>query len=290
MVPKSHVNTQKGMSKRHRADIPEPSAVFADLNFEAPPPAQDIGADLPFDEQFDLPPGLDEAFPITITKHWNQFCSDILQKCGNMKGNPLAPSHCRLSMDERLHVTDDVYKDTNLAVIFNRVQWKRAHPVEWREAFDLFFLPPGTPPRLQPQNYPSMTYWMEWADMKRDKPANVIDAIRKKYWSLFKELYWIPKPYKDRLWKYTADDNFITLPSTLPSSAPHIIINPGKLAPTWDPERVPGGGRQEAEEEEEEEAEVIDPDYVPAAEWVSNIPPIPMRIYMRQEEEESESD
>jgi hypothetical protein len=53
---------------------------------------------------------------------------------------------------------------------------------------------------------------------------------------------------------------------------------------------VPGGGRQEAEEEEEEEAEVIDPDYVPAAEWVSNIPPIPMRIYMRQEEEESESD
>ncbi|KAG1765580.1 hypothetical protein EDD22DRAFT_951059 [Suillus occidentalis] len=261
------------MSKHHRVDIPEPSVVFADLNFEAPPPAQDIGVDLPFDEQFNLPPGL-EAFPITITKHWNRFCSDILQNYRNMKGNPLAPSYCRLSMDECLHVTDN----------------KRVHPMEWLEAFDLFFLPPGTPPHLQPQNYPSMTYRIEWVDMKHDKPANVIDVIRKKYWSLFKELYWVPKPYKDRLWKYTTDDNFITLPSTLQSSAPHIIINPSKLVPTWDPKHVSRGDHQEAEEEEEEEAEVIDPDYVPAAKWVSNILPIPMHIYMRQEEEESESD
>jgi hypothetical protein len=288
MLPKSRVKTQKGMSKRHRADIREPSAVFADLDFNVPPPAQDNGEDLPFDERLDLPRGLDEAFPITITKHWNQFCTDILQKCGNLKGNPLAPSHCRLSTDERLHVTDDVYRDTNLAVIFTRVQWKRAHRMEWREAFDLFFPPPGTSPRLQPQNYPNMIYWMQWADMKRDTPTRVIDAIRVKYWSLFKTLYWVPKPYSDRLWKYTTDDNFITLPSTYTSSAPHIIINPGRLAPTWDLERVPGGDLQEAEDEEEEE--VIDPDYVPASEWVSNIPPIPMRIYMRQEEEESGSD
>jgi hypothetical protein len=51
---------------------------------------------------------------------------------------------------------------------------------------------------------------------------------------------------------------------------------------------MPGGDLEEAEDEEEEE--VIDPDYVPASEWVSNIPPIPMCIYMRQEEEESGSD
>ncbi|KAG2133223.1 uncharacterized protein EDB93DRAFT_1107682 [Suillus bovinus] len=289
MIPKSRVNTQKGMSKRHKADIPEPSAAFADLEYHAPRPPQDIGDDLPFDERLDLPPGLDEAFAVTITKHWNQFCSDVLQKCGNMKGNPLAPSHCRLSMHERLVVTDDIYRETNLALIFNRVQWKRAHPLEWREAFDQFFIPPGTAPRLQPQNYPNMTYWMEWADMKRDKPAHVIDAIRTKYWALFKELYWIPKPYNDRLWKYTEDSAFTTLTSTYKSSAPHLLINPSRQPPRWVPEHVTGDALQEQEEEEEEQT-VHDPDYVPDTEWVDNVPPVPMRIYMREEEEESGSD
>ncbi|KAG0693136.1 hypothetical protein DFH29DRAFT_1007619 [Suillus ampliporus] len=288
-IPKSRVNTQKGMSKRHRADIPEPSAAFADLEYDAPPPPQDIGDDLPFDERLDLPPGLDEAFAVTITKHWHQFCSDVLQKCGNMKGNPLSPSHCRLSMHERLIVTDDIYRETNLALIFYRLQWKRAYPTEWREAFDKFFPPPGTAPRLQPQNYPNMTYWMEWADMKRDKPAAIIDAIRTKYWALFKELYWIPKPYNDRLWKYTPDSAFITLPSSYKSHAPHVLINPGKLGPQWDPEHVAGEAVHEMEEELEEVG-IQDPDYVPAAEWIDNVPPIPMRIYMRQEEEESGSD
>ncbi|KAG2127431.1 hypothetical protein BD769DRAFT_1668077 [Suillus cothurnatus] len=230
-----------------------PSTVFADLDFNVPPPAQDIGEDLPFNERLNLPRGLNKAFPITITKHWNQFCTDILQKCGNLKGNPLAPSHCRLSKDERLHVTDDVYRDTNLAVIFTRVQWKRAHHMEWQEAFNLFFPPPGTSPRLQPQNYPNMIYWMQWSKVL----VSFQDAV--------------------------LDDNFITLPSTYTSSTPHIIINPGRLAPTWDLERMPGGDLEEAEDEEEEE--VIDPDYVPASEWISNIPPIPMCIYMRQEEE-----
>ncbi|KAG1718437.1 hypothetical protein EDB19DRAFT_1920593 [Suillus lakei] len=284
-IPKSQVRTQKGMSKRHRADNPEPPAAFANLEYEAPPPPQDTGDDLPFDERLDLPPGLDEPFAITITKHWNQFCSDILQKCGNMKGNPTSPSHCRLSMHERLVVTEDIYKETNLALIFHRVQWKRAHPVEWREAFDKFFPPPGTAPRLQPQNYPNMSYWMEWADMKRDKPAYLIDEIRTKYWGLFKQLYWIPKPYNDRLWKYSEDSGFVTLPSTYKLSAPHVIIHPSKAAPTWQP--AVDDELALEEEEEDEEAEIQDPDYVPAAEWIDNVPPIPMRIYMRQEEEES---
>ncbi|KAG1720856.1 uncharacterized protein EDB91DRAFT_1256796 [Suillus paluster] len=288
-IPKSRVNTQKGMSKRHRAEIPEPSAAFADMEYDAPRPPQDIGQDLPFDERLDLPPALNEDFAITITKHWHQFCSDVLQKCGNMKGNPLSPSHCRLTMHERLVITDDIYKETNLALIFNRVQWKRALPMEWREAFDKFFPPPRTAPPLQPQNYPNMTYWIEWADMKRDKPAAIIDIIRSKYWDLFKELYWIPKPYNDRLWKYTPDSAFVILPSTHTSSAPHLLINPGRRAPTWDPERVAGEAVEVAEEEEEEPA-VQDPDYVPATEWIDNVPPIPMRIYMRQEEEESGSD
>ncbi|KAG2048355.1 hypothetical protein BDR06DRAFT_976026 [Suillus hirtellus] len=286
-IPRTRIRTQKGMSKRHRADNPEPSPAFATLEYEAPPPPQDTGEDLPFDERLDLPPGLEEPFAITITKHWNQFCSDVLQKCGNMKGNPTSPSHCRLTMHERLLVTEDIYRETNLAAIFTRVQWKRAHPVEWREAFDKFFPPPGTPPRLQPQNYPNMTYWMQWADMKRDTPAHIIDEIRTKYWALFKQLYWIPKPYADRLWKYTEDSGFVTLPSTWKLAAPHVIINPGKPAPTWEPAVEEPQEFAVVSEDEEEEVQILDPDYVPAAEWIDNVPPIPMRIYMRQEEEES---
>ncbi|KAG2034289.1 hypothetical protein BDR03DRAFT_984510 [Suillus americanus] len=285
-IPKTRIRTQKGMSKRHRADIPEPSAAFATLEYDAPPPPQDTGEDLPFDEQLDLPAGLEEPFAITITKHWNQFCSDVLQKCGNMKGNPTSPSHCRLTMHEHLLVTKDIYKETNLVVIFTCVQWKRAHPVEWHKAFNKFFPPPSTPPRLQPQNYPNMTYWMQWADMKGDTPAHIINQIRTKYWALFKQLYWIPKPYADCLWKYTEDSGFVTLPSTWKLAAPHVIINPGKPAPTWEP-AVDEAGEFAVEEEEEVEVQICDPDYMPAAEWIDNVPPIPMHIYMRKEEEES---
>jgi hypothetical protein len=95
---------------------------------------------------------------------------------------------------------------------------------------------------------------MEWADIKRDKPAYLIDEIRTMYWGLFKQLYWIPKPYNNQLWKYSKDSGFITLPSTYKLSAPHIIIHLSKAAPTWEP----AVDDELALEEEEESSAVTD--------------------------------
>jgi hypothetical protein len=90
-----------------------------------------------------------------------------------------------------------------------------------------YFPPPGTPPPLQPQNYTTILYWLGWADMKRDKPRDVVDAVRTRYLTLFNQFAWVPKPHNDRLRKYTLDDSFTMLPATHRSTAPQVIFKPG---------------------------------------------------------------
>jgi hypothetical protein len=43
LVPQKRVRTQKGFSKRHRLEDPEPAPVFEDLDFELAGPPQDAG-------------------------------------------------------------------------------------------------------------------------------------------------------------------------------------------------------------------------------------------------------
>ncbi|KAG2063152.1 hypothetical protein BDR04DRAFT_1164177 [Suillus decipiens] len=286
LVPRARVGTQKGFSKRHRLDDPVPAQMFADLDIAMGGVYYDEGEDLPWEERTDFPPDAEEECGVHLTKHWNQFCSDLLQKCGNLRNQPLAPSHCRLTMEERLHLTDEVYKDVNLAMVFNRVQWKRVSGQEWKEAFSIFFPPRNAPLQVQPQNYPTMKYWEEWYDMKRRLPAASFEIIRTRYWRLFKELQWVPKPHKDRLWKYTVNADFRMFPANYTGQAPQVIVSPSSYGARWEPERVPGGV-EEVEEEEEEEMEEPEVD---RREWVNGIAPVPDRILLREEEEESGSE
>ncbi|KAJ8584373.1 hypothetical protein M405DRAFT_845212 [Rhizopogon salebrosus TDB-379] len=286
-LPETRVRTQKGYSKRHRVDEPEPIPIFEELNFQMPVAQQDAGEDIPWEERLDLPPDLEEGLSVLLTKHWNQFCSDLLQKCGNLKGQPLAESHCRLSAEERQHVNDAVYKDMNLAMVFHRVQWKKVTGQAWKDAFDIFFSPRSAPLLVQPQNFSSMQYWTDWYDMKQRLPPSDFDAMRNKFWILFKELQWVPKPHKDRLWKYTPNNDFTTWPVGYNSHAPHIIVSPSSHRPTWVPHLVPG--TQDAEDEQEEEAEGH-ANHVARQEWVNGMAPVPDRILRREEEEESDSD
>ncbi|KAG2082259.1 hypothetical protein BD769DRAFT_1683327 [Suillus cothurnatus] len=136
-----------------------------------------------------------------------------------------------------------------------------------------YFPPPGTPPPLQPQNYTTILYWLGWADMKRDKPRDVVDAVRTRYLTLFNQFAWVPKPHNDRLRN-------------------HFQTWPGARIPSWDPANIPGEIHLEEDEHEHEyEDDPQHPDYVPAAQLVSNVRPVPLRILqMREEEEEFESD
>ncbi|KAG2028760.1 hypothetical protein BDR03DRAFT_1019377 [Suillus americanus] len=288
MVPRARVGTQKGFSKRHRLDDPAPAPLLADLDIDLGGGQHDAGEDLPWDERNDFPPELEEDPGVQLTKLWNQFCCDLLQKCGNLKNQPLAASHCRLTMEERLHVTEDVYKDMNLAMVFHRVQWKKVSGQEWKEAFDIFFPPPKAPLRIQPQNYPSMEYWVKWCSMKEQLPIATANTIRNRFWQMFKGLMWVPKPHKDRLWKYMVNQDFRTFPPTYKDQAPQVIVSPASQGARWEPERVPGGDvvgeEEEASEEDGDEPEVD------RREWVNGIAPIPDRILLREEEEESGSE
>jgi hypothetical protein len=282
------LRTQKGSSKRHKADEPEPIAIFNDLDFTMPIEQQDAGDDIPWEERLDLPPDLEEDIQMLLTKHWNQFCSDILQKCGNVRGQPLMASHCRLSLEERRNVTDTVYQDLNLAMVFNRVQWKKVSGIEWKKAFDIYFPSRNSKLMVQPQNFPSMAYWLDWHDMRRRLPPQSFDRMRSRYWTLFKKLLWIPKPHGDRLWKYIPNDSFTTWPVDYRSHAPHVIVSPSSRNPTWQPHLVPG--EEEDEEEEENGEEEYDPEQVPRREWVNGVRPIPRRVLMAMREESEESE
>ncbi|KAG2131304.1 uncharacterized protein EDB93DRAFT_1255565 [Suillus bovinus] len=156
-------------------------------------------------------------------------------------------------MDERLHVTDNVYKDLNLAMVFHQVQWKKVSGQEWKEAFNIFFPPHNAPLQVQPQDYPTMKYWEEWWSMKQRLPAATIDMVQNSFWKLFKELLWVPKPHKDRLWKYVVNHDFRTFLANYSDQAPHIIVSPASHTPRWEPERVSGGADEVEEEEVSEE-------------------------------------
>lgn len=278
------VGTQKGMSKCIRVDSPEPLEAFNDLEMEFPQPQQDIGEDLPIARRMDpLLEDMEDSVPKALTKHWLQFCSDLLQKCGNMRNRGLETSHCRMSMEGRISgVTPDTFKDDNLALVFNQVQWKKASRGDWIAAFDIFFPPVGAAPRIQPQNFPTMLYWVKWADMKMHLPRSQVNRIRNKYWELFNELQWVPRPHYDRLWKYTVHEDFQALPNGWKLQAPQVLMHPRARKPLWETavdeenEDLEMNGNEE-EEEADDHRDWIDP-------WIA---PIPRHILLREEEEES---
>lgn len=290
MVPKARVGTQKSFSKRHRVDEPAPAAILENFEIYLGDGHYDAGEDLPWDERVDYPEERQDDPAVQLTRLWNQFCSDVLQKCGNLKGEPLAASHCRLSMEERLHVTDDVYKDMNLAMVFHRVQCMKVSGKEWMDAFNLYFPSFKGPPGRQPQNYPRMKYWEEWCDLKLKLSGKDFDTVRRKFWELFKTLLWIAKPSKTRVWNYEVDLNFRKFPVNYNGRAPQVIVSPSAHPARWEPERVPGGDAEGEEEEEASEDENGGEPEVDRRQWVNGIAPIPDRILLRQEEEESGSE
>jgi len=183
-------------------------------------------------------------------------------------------------MDDRISsVTHDTYKETNLALVFNQVRWKKATRQEWVAAFDIFFPPLGAPPRLQPQNFPTMLYWIKWADMKMHLPKSQVKKIRETYWELFNELHWVPQPHSDRLWKYAPQGDFQVQPPGWKLPAPHVLMHPRANRPTWEVQDRHGDA--DVGHYEEEEVDDMNERVNPA------IAPIPRHILLREEEEES---
>ncbi|KAG9318980.1 hypothetical protein JVU11DRAFT_1096 [Chiua virens] len=123
LLEAGHVPTQKSMSRPHWAQIDAPLPELANLLFPLPPVPQDLAEDLPYNEQVEYLGDTAEKLPLLMTLLWQQFLSDVLQKCGNLHGAGADASHCRLSSRERQNIKQEAITNINLAVIFRRVQY-----------------------------------------------------------------------------------------------------------------------------------------------------------------------
>ena len=155
-------------------------------------------------------------------------------------------SHCRLSIRERQNITQEAIANTNLALIFRRVQYRTSTRQEWAAAFGHYFSPVDGKISIQPQNFPNMLYWMRWAELKTLLP-NQIGHVRRQLRLLFNQLCWIPQPVSDRLWLYQRDERFQIFPQGCTSNAPQILMNPSFGRPHWNPPLAVGEDRADVE-------------------------------------------
>ncbi|KAG9308932.1 hypothetical protein JVU11DRAFT_11396 [Chiua virens] len=266
------IPTQKRMSRLHGGQVDEALPELANLEFRIPPIPRDVAEDLPYEEQVEYGVGdMAQNLPVQLTHLWQQFLSDVMQKCGNLRGAIANASHCRLSTQERQNITQQALTHPNLATIFRRVQYRASARQEWADAFSHYFSPLDGKIPIQPQNFPNMLYWRRWAELKSLLPA-AVGNMRRQLRLLFDQLAWVPEPASDRVWRYQRDDRFCMLPPDWTSNAPQILMNPSSGQPQWSPPLVDG---------EQDGMEDVIPRQRPRGPQ-----PIPY-LHLRQEEEDS---
>lgn len=276
LLEAGRIPTQKRMSHPHEIPTNGPLPEFANLQFRLPPVPQDVAEDLPYDQQVEYFGDVAQDLPTALTSLWQQFLSDLMQKCGNLRGPRADASHCRLSVRERQSITQQALINVNLATIFNRVQYRTSTRMEWANAFVHYFSPLDAKIPIQPQNFPNMLYWRRWAELKSLLPDGV-EHMRGQLRRRFDQLYWVPQPASDRVWLYQRNDRFHIFPDGCNSNAPQILMNPLAGRPQWNPPPVIG---------ERNDMDGVGPQPQVPRPRARGPQPIPW-AHLRQEEEES---
>ncbi|GLB33116.1 hypothetical protein LshimejAT787_0100010 [Lyophyllum shimeji] len=236
LTQKAHPDRVRNRAKRtpawHNRDQETTRKDFnlARLGYELTPPMRDRGSDVDEDEEHS---GAEERdIDDEITAVWRQFLIDVTAKAPNKK-NAHEPSHCRLSTEERLLVTEDTYQNRKLSVYFHDCQWKLADRKDWQNVFDRLFPPKGHIFTGNVQNYLSTSYIPMWEKIKSRADDDTYLRIRQDIRKRFDRLYWMPLAQTDRIW-YTKFDAKFTKSSGLNRRAPSplILIN-SSTPPTW---------------------------------------------------------
>jgi hypothetical protein len=271
-----HIPTRKGDTFAHLQEGAPVVDAFQDLQIEGAGAEVDQGNDLAPEERIRLVH--DRNATAWLSDLWNQFLSDILQKCGN--SHNAGSSHCRLVIQERRTVTAETYNCLNLAVTFNRVQWHRVNNEDWMKLFGLYWpdIGAGCPPRVQ--NYRSMKYYVTWRDRIGDLSQLEVNQLRNKLWMEFSKLKWLPEANRDRVWRYDRVRGLSVFPTGLQGPAPRIAIFSND-AVSWNP--VIAQGEEMALDDPDLDVEVMD-----RRRWLGRLPPRNMTEYsaLRREEEE----
>ena len=163
---------------------------------------------------------------------WSQFCLDITAICPNPKSATVA-SYCKLNAEQRKMVNTATYQNTVLSDYFEDVQWKSAGKDVWRANFDLLFPKKNAEKLGSHQNYNTVAYYSMWRKLMTEMDAETYRAARKKLWTVFRSVYWLPVAYRNRIWDTRPGSSFSRLPGTLENKpAPKIYLN-GTSVPEW---------------------------------------------------------
>ena len=192
-------------------------------------PVRDPGSDIedaPIDD-LDANTNID----MTLSHLWRQFLLDITAKAPNQKGAD-KPSYCKLSLEERLAVTDATYKNETLSDYFLDCQWKIPTSREWTMIFDRFW--PKEVGYITAQNYKQTSYFPEWIRRLNDMDERDVPTVREAIKEKFDKLYWLPFAQTDRIWgtKYMAAFKKSSTVDRM-KAAPQIYLNPKAKEPIW---------------------------------------------------------
>jgi len=213
-----------------------------------------------------------------------QYASDIMQKCGNARGNHQLASFCPLVQYERQHISFDDINTLDLTRLFSQVQWRRGTPEEWDGAFDRLFPPRSHIDAVSTAHFHGCCYYTKYREFQIKLNEEQCDEVRGMLHGKVNELAWIPATKSDRLWDYSEGDRSwkkVPIPNM---RGPRILVNPvsgGQVNITNDPHddaRVLEQLEEEAEQARnialrEEEEEDSDDALVPAAAALSQEAP-----------------
>jgi hypothetical protein len=226
------IRTNNKTQRTRRYDPPDdapPQTLFhlRARGIELLPPVRDDGSDLENDgggreerEQRDV----DEQ----LTNLWLQFIFDVTQKAANRKRTD-EDGYCKLSAEERLAATDDLYKNLRLSDFFNDCQWREASGDEWNAAFDHLF--PLGEKIGKVQNYKPCTYFKTWTAIKEGAgDTETLETIRRALKAKFNTLLWFPCAQADRIWPTRAYVSRFQKFINIGKPAPWVIC---KRKPSW---------------------------------------------------------
>ena len=182
-----------------------------------------------------------------LEKILQQYASDIMQKCGNLRGQGPVSSFCPLVQYERQHLNFDDINTLDLGHLFTQVQWRQGTPDDWDRAFDRLFPDVNHIDHFHTSHFGTCRYYRtyrEWLQkLPKDRGLEVRAALEEK----IAELAWIPATKSDRLWDYSmGDESWIKVPNPT-ARGPKILVNL----------RVPGRVHL-ANKDADEEAEILE--------------------------------
>lgn len=203
------VSNKTRLTAKRIVEENEPPKLFnlSARGYQLPPRLRDEGSDVEFLEVSD---DEDEAVDIDqkLSNLWRQSLVDITAKVANRQGSSDS-SYCKLSKYERDHVNDATYQDLHLRVYFSDCQFKNATKKVWAAAFDKLWPRKDAKLTGNPQNYPSMKYYLEWTSMiELDPDLDRINAMRTSLRQRFDTLKWIPSVQSDRVWYTKVNPSF----------------------------------------------------------------------------------